>query len=126
MFIEDTSNNIQVNDDDVATARSEYNHSTTNLANISPQKNKAMFFDKKITSYQISLFFGKSYPHLITGGQSHPLPTETFGPIIVNPEHSNLYTAWEAQMTSNLEDFKDNQGQLIQNAVKIDWITDFP
>lgn len=89
----------------------------------SPSKAKTKFkFDDK----GVGIFFGKSIPHLYTDNHVERLAVENFGPIILDPKDHNLYKAWEKAMISKLEDFKNDQGQEIKDAKKIEWIAQIP
>ena len=105
-------------------------HSSSNLRNTwkggapSPTKNRTSKF--QFNTEGVSIFFGKAQPILRADDKTETLPEETFGPIILNPKDNNLYKAWEKAMVSELENYKDTQGKITENAKKVDWITRNP
>ena len=88
----------------------------------SPTKRSITHYDQ---NWELSGFFGKTTQQLVhpSSGKVITLKDEEeFGPILLDLNHEDLYSCWEESMCSTVEEFRLDDGEMLENSNKIDWI----
>lgn len=75
----------------------------------------------------LHIFFGK-LKSFITSNSSEDIEIspEAFGPLGVSPKDGNLYDGLENVLSSKLENYKDQEGKVIEDVTKENWVEEQP
>jgi len=78
---------------------------------------------------QLREFFGELHVEIFQPGSNESVMVnwnEAFGPIILEMGSDDLYGCWERSMVSELNEFRHDNGNIMKNVLKFDWIKTCP
>lgn len=85
-------------------------------------------FNKAGTNFinQLDIFFGRINTFVCNGTDEIDLGSEPIGPISVDPRDGDLYAAWENELVNKIQNYKNQEGKVLEVAVKEAWLSKAP